>query len=73
MKAMLESTTKMVYVNGIQARIWEGRTDSGVPFHAFIVRVGVLRDADDVQFAAELQEMKAPSPEIESYPMRMIL
>lgn len=73
MKATIESTTKMVTVSGVQARIWEGKTECGIPFHAFIVRVGVLKDEDNTQFAAELEEMKAPSPEVESYPLRMIL
>lgn len=74
MKITLESTTKTVTFNGIPARIWEGHTESGIPvLHAYITRVGVHKDHDCTQFEAELKEQRAPSPEIEAIPMRMIL
>jgi hypothetical protein len=59
--------------DGVPARIWEGKTESGIPFHAFIVRVAVDKDENDAQFKRELQEMAAPSPEVALYPLRMIL
>ncbi len=73
MKLRLESTTKIVEVNGVPARIWEGHTESGIACHAFITRLAVLRIDDRAQFDAELQEMKAPSAEVKSYPLRLIL
>jgi hypothetical protein len=82
MKATLESTSKVVRLkvignnDGIQARIWEGHTESGIPFHAFVVRVGVeegLPAEKYAEFQESLNEVKAPSPEIEAYPMRMVL
>ena len=35
----LHSTTKIVEVNGVRARIWEGLTGSGIPVHAYITRI----------------------------------
>jgi hypothetical protein len=73
MKAMLESTSKVVEFNGIPARIWEGKTEKGIPFHAFIVRVGVGRGEDSTEFEAELKETRSPSVAMEAIPLRMIL
>ena len=73
MKITIESTSKVVTLNGVDARIWEGHTASGIPVHCFITRIGVARDQDTKQFESELEEMKAPSAEVASYSMRMIL
>lgn len=73
MKATLESTSKIVEFNGVPARIWEGKTEKGIPFHAFIVRVGVSKDADSTEFEVELKETRSPSKAVEAYPLRMVL
>jgi hypothetical protein len=73
MKITIESTTKTVMLNGVPARIWEGKTESGIPVHAFITRIAVHEDSDATQFEAELKECRAPSAEIEAYPARLIL
>jgi len=73
MKIMIESTSKIVELNGVPARIWEGHTESGIPVHCFITRIGVAKDLDTAQFENELKEQQAPSPEVEAYPLRMIL
>jgi len=73
MTIIITSTTKVVDLNGIPARIWEGKTLSGVPVHAFISRIGCPKDADQREFQQELDECKAPSREIELYPARMII
>lgn len=73
MKVTLESTTLIATVNGVPARIWEGHTESGIPVHAYITRIGVPKGQDESQFQAELQECRPPSPEIEAIPLRMIL
>lgn len=73
MKITLQNTTKIVEVNGVPARIWEGHTESGIPCHAFITRVAVLGTEDTAQFDRQLQETKAPSAEVEGYPLRLIL
>lgn len=73
MKITIESTTKIVQLNGVPARIWEGTTESGVPVHCYVTRVAVDRDEDTSQFERELQEQKAPRPELEAIPLRMII
>lgn len=73
MKINVESTEKIVELNGIPTRVWEGRTESGIPIHCFIARVAVHRNEDCSQFEKELKEQRAPSPEIEAIPLRMII
>jgi hypothetical protein len=46
MTVTLTSTTKVVKLNGVPARIWEGYTESGIKIHAFITRVAVNKDED---------------------------
>jgi len=73
MKVTLESTTKIVQLNGVDARIWEGTTDSGIKVHAYVTRIAVDLHDDLTQFEAELQAHAAPSPEVQAIPLRMIL
>ena len=73
MKINIESTTKIVNLNGIPVRVWEGKTESGIKIHAFITRVAVGKDEDCTQFEKELKECIPPTKEIESYPMSMII
>lgn len=74
MKIRIESTSKVVSLNGVPARIWEGQTESGIEVHCFITRIAINKDEPhENEFEEELQSTKPPSPEIESYPLRMIL
>jgi hypothetical protein len=73
MKVILESTDKIVHLNGVPARVWQGRTDDGVECHAFITRIAVDKDADVTQFERELQSHEPPRPELTVYPMRVVL
>jgi len=77
MKITIENTTKIVDLNGVPARIWEGTTESGIPVHCFITRIAVPKDADESTlacFARELEEQRAPSAMIDaSYPARLVL
>lgn len=76
MKITIESTTKTVELDGVPARIWEGKTESGIAVHCFITRIAIDEkdQAANEQFRRELSECKAPSPEVErSYPLRMVL
>ena len=74
MKIIIESTTKIIELNGIPARIWEGKTESGIKVHCFITRIAI--DKDEIrtdEFQNELQEQKEPSIEIKAYPLGLIL
>jgi hypothetical protein len=77
MKLELESTTKIVRIvvgnAEVPARIWEGRTDTGIPVYAYITLVAVAEGQDMAQFDLELQLCRAPSPAIEAIPRRVIL
>lgn len=73
MKLIIENTTKLVELNGVPCRVWEGVTGKGVKVHAFITRVGVDREADAGEFEADLQEQRTPSVEVAAIPARMVL
>jgi len=73
MKINLESTTKIVTLNGVPARIWEGKTESGIPVHAYVTRIAVARDQDCSEFERELQEHRAPSVDVAAIPLRLLL
>lgn len=75
MKITIESTSKIVELNGIPARIWEGQTKSGIKVHCFVTRVAIDQDELRVsEFEKELQKTRTPSPELEKYyPSKLIL
>lgn len=72
MRATLESTSKVITVNGVPARIWEGTTERGARIAAFITRVTPV-DGDPGEFERDLLECPPPSPELEAFPSRLIL
>ena len=73
MKLTLTSTSKIVAINGVPARIWEGHTESGIAVHAFITRVAVHTALDTTEFERELQEHEPPSADVADYPPRLVL
>lgn len=77
MKVELTSTTKIVMLatndGVIPARVWEGKTDSGIPCHAYITRIAVAKDQDATQFDRELQECKPPSRDVSLVPSHLKL
>ncbi len=76
MKISLEATTKIVELNGVPARIWEGETERGVPVHAYITRLAVNAEAaprEIAVFERELESCRAPSAEVRFIPDRLTL
>jgi hypothetical protein len=77
MKVELESTTKIVrlIVDGreVPARIWEGRTESGIPCHAYITRIAVADNLDASEFERELVEHRRATPAVDAIPTRLII
>ena len=76
MKLTMTSTERVVTINDVPARIWEGTTETGVPVTAFITRIAVPETASDAEhdrFRAELEEHAPPSVEAQWWPARMIL
>jgi hypothetical protein len=72
-KIQIKSTTKIVQLNGVPARIWEGETESGIPVHCYVTRIQVQKDLDASQFERELQEHAKPSVDIQGIPLHLIL
>lgn len=81
MKLIIESTDKIVELEFaeargaalVPARVWEGRTASGIPVYCFVTRVAVHEDRDQAQFEAELRETRKPSAAVAAIPLRMVL
>lgn len=74
-KLTLEPTDRIVTLDGVPARVWQGTTDAGVEVHCFITRIAVPTDkADECErFSAELKETAAPRPSVQAIPLRMLL
>lgn len=66
MKATISSTDQIVDVKAVgysgltRARVWEGITEGGVRFTAYIPIVQVHKDDDNSDFEHELSEHKPP-------------
>lgn len=74
MKAKIESTEKIIEFNGVPARVWEGETEGGIKCHFYVTRVAIAADETRTEeFEQELSKQKAPSPEVQAIPLRMIL
>lgn len=74
MKVTLHSTTKIVHLNDVPARIWEGQTESGIKVHAYITRIAIDKAETRTQeFEAELMEQEQPSAEIQAIPLKLII
>ena len=69
----LTSTSKVVTLDGVDCRIWEGVTSKGIPCHAFIPRIAGRSDDDALEFDADLKEQAKPTPEVDAYPRCLIL
>jgi len=72
MEVQLTSTTKIVEVNGVPARVWEGMSASGIKCHAYITRIAVEDSQDTSEFETELQEHVPPSAEVAAIPLSLV-
>jgi hypothetical protein len=54
MKASMQSTTKTVIINGIQFRVWEGLSETGVKFVALVNRLAGANPPDQMTIVREL-------------------
>lgn len=73
MKATIESTTRIVELSGVRARVWEGKTDKGVPFVCFVALCAVDRREDAAEFESDLQQHRAPTAAAMAFPGAMVL
>lgn len=74
MRMTIESTDRLVTVDGLPGRVWEGTTEAGVAVYVLVTRIAVPIDADHGQFERELAEQRPPSREaVAAFPVRMVL
>ena len=80
MRVAIESTTKIVQVDGVPARIWEGTTNTGIPVLFYVTRVMPKLKKDDPEnagafeaFERELIECAVPSAVAKEIPLNLIL
>ncbi|MGY4295343.1 hypothetical protein ACVWXN_003438 [Bradyrhizobium sp. i1.4.4] len=72
MKLILESTAKVERVNGVPARVWQGKTETGIDVTCWISIVQVRKDADCEQFERELQKIGIDR-QLVAMDMRMVI
>lgn len=73
MEILLHQTTKIVELNGVPARIWEGHTAGGIAVHAYITRIAVANTDDQREFEAELETTAPPSVDVAAIPLRLLI
>lgn len=73
MKVTLESTSKIVTLNGVGCRIWEGKTEGGVPIHVYIALTAVDSSEDASELERDLRESKPPSAAVAAFPARLVM
>lgn len=77
MQITIESTDRIVEVNGVPGRVWSGKSPTGVPISCVITRIAVpttAPEAEHERFAQELSEvLPAPEHAVEAFPLRMVL
>lgn len=72
MRATVESTSQIVEINGIKARVWVGKTEGGVEFEMLVPRVAARQGQDLSEFERELEEQ--PMPHVsQAFPLRLVL
>lgn len=67
MKLTIESTAGIAILDGIETRIWEGRTEKGIPCVVFVHRIAVRDDYDKSEFDALLLPKPVPA-EVKGWP-----
>ncbi len=84
MKITIESTSKIVTLiargGEIQARVWQGETESGIPVQCFITRISPEIPESDpyidqrtMEFERDLKRQADPRPTVEAIPLRFII
>jgi len=80
MKITLESTNRIVQVASgthtgtVSGRVWQGKTESGIPVAVVITSLAVEAAQDQRQFQQEFQEHAAPQPYAAmAFPLRFVI
>jgi hypothetical protein len=77
MKLTIESTKQLVTLvdglDGVQGRIWVGKTGDGIAVQVLVLRVAVESRENQSSFERELTVAHAPVPTVRAFPLRMML
>jgi hypothetical protein len=75
MRIILDSTAKVIDLNGVPTRIWEGCSEDGVPVHAYVSLISPQTVfADELRaFDRDLEASPPPSPAADAIPARLVL
>lgn len=78
MRITIEPTQRFVEIGGnggaVPARVWEGRTEDGIPVYLAVTRLAVRSDYDQEKFQQELVAAKPPSPDaVRAIPLKLIV
>lgn len=73
MKLTIKATDKIIDVDGVECRLWEGETENGVSCYVFIHRIAVANDENQKQFERELTEKMPPRGLGRAIDIRMVL
>ncbi|HEX3412840.1 MAG TPA: hypothetical protein VHT00_14065 [Stellaceae bacterium] len=76
MKITIEATSKIVHINNVPARVWEGETISGTPVMAVIclMQPQTTEPGRIAEFERELKATKGPRSEgAQALDLRMVL
>ena len=66
MKMIIESTSELLILDGVQVRVWKGVTDHGVACDVLVHRVRVRFPADFREFESSLFAQPAPAVAVSS-------
>jgi hypothetical protein len=73
----IEPTSRIVDIvteqGTIPARVWQGKTDSGIEVAVLVTRVATHRDNDMTEFDRTLLPQPPGAVAVEAFPNRMIL
>lgn len=72
MKLSLEATGTIQTINGVPARLWTGRTESGIAVRCWIALIEVKASDDNTAFERELREVKTER-QLVSFDYRLVM
>jgi len=70
MKLEITATEKLTKIDGVPVRLWEGKTERGIPVKVFVHRIAVHKDHESIELEMELKEQLPPDV---VYALRQIL
>lgn len=75
MRIQIESTRELIEINGAPGRLWEGKTESGIPILCYVTLIAVKEGQPEsvyAEFESELTRQH-PKPATECIDLRLLL